>query len=323
MRFVFRADAFSNTGAGHVMRISALAEELILNNFDVIFIGNTKEIPWVQEYISTLGFSQILSNSRMFTPNPNSDLLILDSYTVLPSDSFISPTKWFKIVAFIDDTSPCYVANLYINTNLNSDWQPPEESNDSQVLMGLEFIQIRKSLRQIKSRGKSVYNGKPRLLVVGGGSDPFNFVGQLYKTLTSLSIDFQATLISEKSMIAVENPKFSLAQASENVSELLEDSDLVFSTSGTSSWELIYLGIPLGIALAVENQKSNYRHQTREGIATGIGYRDLNEQWKFDIPAINELISESLSVRNNRAVIDGNGYIRVYDEIMRSINLTK
>jgi spore coat polysaccharide biosynthesis predicted glycosyltransferase SpsG len=323
VRFVFRADAFLNIGAGHVMRISALAEELISNNFDVIFIGETREIPWVQEYISTLGFSRILENSQTFTPNPDSDLLILDSYTVSTSDSFISPKNWLKIAAFIDETTPDYVANLYINASLNSNWLPPEKSKDSRMLVGLEFVQIRRSLRQIKSRREAISKGTPKLLVMGGGSDPFNFVGQLHKSLASLSIDFQATMISQQSTFNVESPKFLLDSASENVLESLENVDLVFSTAGTSSWEFIYLGIPLGIALAIENQESNYRYQTSEGLATGIGYRDINEQWNFDIEAINKLISDAFLMRDSRSVIDGNGYMRVYVEIMRLINFSK
>ena len=61
MRFVFRADACANSGAGHVMRTSALAEELIANNYEVIFIGNFSEI------LTDKDFWTILERTLFFT----------------------------------------------------------------------------------------------------------------------------------------------------------------------------------------------------------------------------------------------------------------
>ena len=319
MRFVFRADAYANSGVGHVMRTSALAEELIANNCEVVFIGNSSEIPWVQEYISTLGFYQILDKSDLFTPNPKNDVLILDSYTLLPSDTFIAPNKWFKIVAFVDDTSPPYLADMYINAALESKWTPPEISKRMQILEGIEYIQIRKSLRQINIKNDVKTKLGPRILVVGGGSDPFNFVGELYEILASLSLEFHATLITSHSIPNINNDKFSLILAGGGLLELLEETDLIFSTSGTSSWEFIYLGIPLGIASAIENQNVNYKCQTEAGIATGIGFRAVNTGWILDKKAISDLILHPYSRKNEQSVVDGYGALRLYTKIIEML----
>ena len=40
MRFVIRADAYRMSGAGHVMRSSVIAEELIDRGYEVYFVGN-------------------------------------------------------------------------------------------------------------------------------------------------------------------------------------------------------------------------------------------------------------------------------------------
>ena len=39
MRYVLRADASESIGAGHVMRSSAIAEELIARGENVVFVG--------------------------------------------------------------------------------------------------------------------------------------------------------------------------------------------------------------------------------------------------------------------------------------------
>ena len=321
MRFVFRADAYANSGAGHVMRTSALAEELIANNCEVVFIGNSSEIPWVQQYISTLGFYQIFDNSTQFTPNPKTDVLILDSYILLPTDPFISPNNWFKIVAFVDDSSPSYLADLYINATLESKWVPPDDKEMNRMLTGIEYIQIRKSLREIGIKNRCNNKLGPRILVVGGGSDPFNFVGELYEILASLSLDFHATLITSNTNLHVNPEKFSLALAGDGIIGLLEHVDLIFSTAGTSSWEFIYLGLPLGIASAIENQNTNYQYQTKSGLAVGIGFRDAVNGWVFRSEAIVELITSCLPKRNEPSVIDGKGAIRLYVKIIEMTKL--
>ena len=321
MRFVFRADAYANSGAGHVMRTSALAEELIANNYDVVFIGNSSEIPWVEEYVSTLGFSQILDKSDMFTPNPKSDVLILDSYTLLPIDAFIAPNNWFKIIAFVDESSPPYLADLYIDATLKSKWTHPETSEKIRILEGIEYIQIRKSLRQISMKSKINIKLGTKILVVGGGSDPFNFVGELYKILSLLSLDFQATLITLDTKLSVIPEKFSLALPGSGMMELLEDADLVFSTAGTSSWEFIYLGLPLGIASAIENQNINYEYQTETGLAVGIGFRGVNKEWIFDASAIYNLISNPYVKMREPSIVDGKGVLRLYNKVMELVEL--
>lgn len=320
MRFVFRADAYANSGAGHVMRTSALAEELIANNYEVVFIGSSGEIPWVQEYISTLGFYQILDKSDMFNPNPKSDVLILDSYTLLPTDAFIAPNNWFKVIAFVDENSPPYLADLYIDATLESKWTPPETSKKIRILGGIEYIQIRKSLRQISTKSNINTKLGPRILVVGGGSDPFNFVGELYEILASLSLEFHATLITSNTNLSVNPNKFSLALAGGGIIDLLEDADLIFSTAGTSSWEFLYLGLPLGIASAIENQNANYQYLTKTGLAFGIGFRDAVNGWVLDTAAIADLISKHLPKRSEPSAIDGKGATRLHAKIIEVTN---
>ena len=61
MRYVLRADASQTIGAGHVMRSSAIAEELIARGKEVLFIGKISNLPWVENRISGLGFTEIHS----------------------------------------------------------------------------------------------------------------------------------------------------------------------------------------------------------------------------------------------------------------------
>ena len=96
MRYIVRADASIANGAGHVMRVSAIAEELINRNLDVIFVGDIKGLPWVQQRIVSLGFSEVHPDSSTFSANQESDVLILDSYVIDPGDAFVVQKKWCR-----------------------------------------------------------------------------------------------------------------------------------------------------------------------------------------------------------------------------------
>ena len=86
MRYVLRADASQAIGSGHVMRLSAIAEELIARGEEVIFVGSISNLPWVEDRIAELGFSEICENEKEFTPKSDSDVLILDSYQIPIND---------------------------------------------------------------------------------------------------------------------------------------------------------------------------------------------------------------------------------------------
>jgi len=106
MRYVIRADASLTIGAGHVMRTSAIAEELISKGDTVIFIGETSELDWVTHRIHSLGFSEIYSSAHEFSANKDSDVLILDSYILDVKDPFLNSLNWHAIVTLVDEVKP-------------------------------------------------------------------------------------------------------------------------------------------------------------------------------------------------------------------------
>ena len=58
------------------MRSSAIAEELIARGEDVIYVGQISDLPWVEERILTMGFSEIYSESENYNSNQDFDVLI-------------------------------------------------------------------------------------------------------------------------------------------------------------------------------------------------------------------------------------------------------
>lgn len=319
MRFIIRADASREIGAGHVMRVSAIAEELIDRGLEVIFVGDIDMLPWVQERIISLGFAAVYSSTSSFTSRPETDVLILDSYVIDPLDEFIGPKEWRKVVAIVDDTTPAYRANLYVHSGSGTNWTPPPDCADATFLAGIDYLAVRKSIRDIVGMPRTDSSKSLRIAVVGGGSDPYGFCSAVSKFLHNLDGDFLASVFTDNREEFPIDPRFLYLPIGPEFEKTLPNVDLVFTTAGTSSWELLSLGLPIGLALAADNQLVNYEHQTQQDLALSIGYYEFTIAWHLDPENIESLVNNP-KVRaalqdNARDAIDGRGVERIVDSI--------
>lgn len=322
MRFVIRADAYKMSGAGHVMRSSVIAEELIDRGYEVYFVGNLDEIPWVREYISNLGFKGIYKPDGQFASNSITDTLILDSYEISITDLFIQPENWRKILVLVDDATPSYVGNIYLHTGAETSWRKPDLLTSSIFLVGLEYLLIRKSLRKLKSVDIQNKNQRMQILISAGGSDPFGFSENLVKILSRSTSNFQAHVLAPVFKLPVDDSRFKLIKLGKEYEDLLGVIDLVFTTAGTSSWEYLFLGIPTAVACVASNQETNYQYLVNNSLAVDIGKIDAEGTWDLNTLILSEIsykmISKARSGESNVLRLDSLGYLRIIDILLRN-----
>jgi spore coat polysaccharide biosynthesis predicted glycosyltransferase SpsG len=314
MRLVFLSSASPATGAGHVMRSSAIAEEAVGQGIECAFIGSIEGIDWLEERVRTLGFSHFGTLSD-YKPNPNSDVLILDSYDLDPSDFHIQQFLWKKIVVLADDLTPNYQCNLVVHPGLDDSWF----CGDRKFLLGgPDYIPLRKSIsridREINSRVK-------KIVVFGGGTDSFNLATVVGKALVGLEgFDSVVFFSSHNSEIEVLDSRFRICSLGASLDKELSDADLVLTTASTSSVEVVARGIPLGVALATDNQKIYFRALLELGLASEIGARSTTGLWDLDVYQIANLISDvrlrSKLVANSIGKIDFDGSKRIVEAIV-------
>lgn len=316
MRYVLRADASPFIGAGHVMRSSAIAEELIARGQDVIFIGHIVNLPWVEERIATLGFSQIYSTSKEFFPSAESDILLLDSYEIELDDSFIALSNWLHVVAIVDALTPSYRCSLRIHPGLDSSWTG---ESSTPILAGPNYIPFRKALSQkIKTPNRG--NEQLKIAVVAGGSDPYQLVLEVAKTLHHTPGDFEVYVFTNSSSESTLDARFHYVEIGAKLDELTQDVDLVLTTSSTSCLEFLARGLCVGVACSVDNQEQYYNSLGELGVAAQIGFRNIKNQWELDEERIHLLVSSvefrSRLISRAAGLIDFKGAERIVDAIM-------
>ena len=315
MRYVLRADASHSIGAGHVMRSSAIAEELIAQGEDVVFVGQISDLPWVKERITSLGFVHIHNESIEFISNPESDVLLLDSYEIESSDEFINPEKWLHIIAIVDELTPDYHCTLRIHPSLNSAWN---KNSKTPILSGPKYIPFRSSISKnmyASGQGQRML----KIAVVAGGSDPFGLVHEIANILFTFSEQFEVYLFSNSIPDSVLDNRFHYFEVSPLLDTLTKDVDLIFTTASTSSLEFLARGLCVGIACAVDNQEQYYRSLGELGVASQIGYRNKGKVWELDKEVIYSLVT-SPELRRKlttqaRGLIDFKGASRIVEAI--------
>jgi|GEM_PF-5679252 len=283
VRFVFRADASTEIGTGHVMRIFGLLEELVLRKYQVVFIGDVSQVKWIYERITALDAVKFFLLESEFTINKLTDILIIDSYQHPVNSNFLEIEKWKFVIAFFDEQTPNYKVSLKIHPGLRKNWP---EISDTKIISGSDFIPFRKTISKVSAKTDVK---KLIITVVGGGIDKFNFAEEMAKIITRVEGDFEVNFFSNKLNSIEPDPRFNLFPIGSQLDLIGNKSELVFTTASTSCLEFIARGCVVGICSTTVNQTQYYYELPKLGVAAPIG-KIIDGVWKLDSVIIEKLI---------------------------------
>jgi spore coat polysaccharide biosynthesis predicted glycosyltransferase SpsG len=315
VRLVFRVDASSSIGTGHVMRCSAIIEEATTRGISCVVIGRLGGVRWLEDRL--IGISALhYEHEESFQIADGEDILVIDSYEIPVTHEFIQPKNWKAVVSVSDDATPDYLASLVIHPGID---EFRNAENAFRVLKGAEFIPFRKSIKKsLRVKNSPLC----KIVIFAGGIDNFGFALNLARYLKEISEFNEAVFFSNsQSEITSLDSRFVVRDFGPLLDVELENADLVFTTASTSSLEIIAREIPVGICFSVENQISYFEALIKEEVAFGIGNLNPAKNWELDMVAIERLITDSglrdqLSA-NSSGFLDLLGSQRLVDEILK------
>ncbi len=319
MRIVFHADASPDMGSGHVMRTSVLAEEAINRGIPSVFVGNIQDLGWVSQRIQTLGFDSILKDFDNLRLDPSQDLLILDSYTLDVDFQAIQKEKWLGVISISDEVTPPFRAHLKIIPSLV---EKNPESDGVKILSGAKYILTRRAIKK-KSREVSASIGN-RLLVVGGGSDPFGFCKKMANLLDLITCPLEVHFFSGEEFESTGIHNFIVHAFGNELDDIANECDFILTTASTSSLEFIAREIPTAVVCVIDNQREYYNQLGVLGLAVQIGLRNEDQSWEIDLNALNKFLRDN-EIRTQLCermsdFIDLNGASRVLDQILEAFH---
>ncbi len=333
-----RVDAGQGIGTGHLMRCLALAEGWQDVGGTCCF-AMAESVSGTEERLRERGMERVTIDAP---PGSSRDVdltaelcrerrpawVVLDGYRFDAAFQERIKATGQRLLA-IDDYghAVAYAADLILNQNLSA--RPdlyPGRREGSRLLLGTRYVLLGHAFRARRPRVRT--GPANRVLVTLGGVDPHNVTEMILRAIARM----KRTEVHVRAVVGPGNPhaerletafaearnRIELVQNPPDLAELMEWADLAIAASGTTAWELAYLGVPSLLLSTADNQRDVAASLAREGAAQDLGtHVELTEarvahalEVLLDSPEEREAMS-----RRARKLVDGQGVPRVLLEM--------
>lgn len=337
---VVRVDASTKIGIGHLMRCLALAQSWKDAGGKVVFI-TTCQIPGLPQRLHEEGFdihlvanpypdhSDWILTKSILADYPDS-WLVLDGYHF---DEFyqhqVKDTGHRLLV--IDDNAHHnhYYADIVLNQNLHAEQLHYSCEPDTRLLLGTRYALLRKEFLEWRNWQSDIPEIARRVLVTLGGSDPDNNTLKIVQALQQVDVPELDVAV----VIGASNPHAEMLEIAtkqscipirlisnvRNMPELMAWADAAVSASGSTAWELAYMGVPAALVIQADNQRGVAEELHQTGAALNLGWAheistpELVE--KLDSFLTDSKRLQAMSQRS-KTLVDGEGAQRVIATIM-------
>jgi len=273
MNILFRVDALPQTGFGHLIRSLSIAIELKSKyTFQVIFAGS-----YDKNACKKFDKAGIVYHQNIENKNEESFILNIvkeDSIELVFFDTLIEYKKDF-VLNLKENTTTLFFHSLcegayYSDITILPSAHHPEKvinnpvwkHNGVSFYHGFRYIPINKELKKYRNFNNKI-SEKPVISLTTGGSDPRGVMLKLlplfdlgnFADYTIISLVGESFTFMKELCCLVDSLPDNIFLKTFSY-ENLKNSDLVISTFGVTSYELIYMGVPF---ISVSHAENNAR----------------------------------------------------------------
>lgn len=340
MHAIFRADASVSAGTGHVMRCLALAQHMNLDlrrnsGHDSLFVSATmtpslknrlrgENIEVVNLAVAPYGPDDACETASR-AKAMGAEWVVVDGYGFGSDYQDVLKQNGLRVI-FLDDYGHAgsYSADIILNQNVSAreEWYSKRDAC-TRLLLGPDYILLRREFLEWREKRTARTGAVRHVLVTLGGADPAHITEKALRAMARTgfsgtisviiggsnphksALEAQADSIDGNIRVAVDAPDMPARMA---------EADLAISAAGTTSWELLFMGVPFLAGSSAGNQTAVAEALEQLGLAENIGwYADTTEDELAG--RIARLIADTelrleLS-RKGLETVDGNGAARV------------
>lgn len=176
-----------------------------------------------------------------------------------------------------------YFADLVLNQNPHGDPSMYlERSESTRLLLGTRYLLLRREFLDLGKPPRSTRATARRLLVSMGGSDPTGTTAVAMEALRLLPRGaFESRII-----VGGGNPRkddlmdqaralageMTVLSSVTDMPGMMQWADMALSAAGSTTWELLFMGVPCLLLSLAENQKQVGLPLSRAGVAVDLGW---------------------------------------------------
>jgi UDP-2,4-diacetamido-2,4,6-trideoxy-beta-L-altropyranose hydrolase len=339
-KILFRVDGHQAVGLGHLIRCKAIADNLLKRDksTEIVFLSKLDE--FTEKLINNKDYQliRIINHEKEedvlseYLNHVHADILIIDNVFDYEPQYITALRKKIQVILFHYFRPACFYADKFIlpsahtagNIINNAQWN----LSDTQFFYGPEYIIINQEIQKVKKKREAFKPRKKKLnlVVTTGGSDPKAVLIKLVKWLSESAIEnIDVCILKGQSFMHDLRLNQLIDKIPPNIrittynSEELILADIAVSTFGVSTYELMYLGIPvLSIGHAVPNAQGSNLIQKRFNSLIDLGLMDNLNRTDFFFELVRLIKSTELRnylTESGKKIVDGKGLDRVIDAI--------
>lgn len=340
---LFRADADSHMGAGHVMRCLAIAEAAADRGLECRFAmqacpsGLRDRLSGAGFAIDALPQDSTADGFLALIGNTAPAAVIIDGYT-FHEDYRAAVANAGPCVLAMDDLVDAHPLHAHLVVNANPAARPADygaRTGKARLLLGLDYAPLRAEFQQAAQAPSPTLAERDRLLVTFGGSDPL----QLSHPLTALLLDALPEAVSIDLVLGGEHAHLGDCQALRDqnpqrldihldvrdMAALMRTAGLAVSAAGSTALELASMCVPAILVATADNQQAVMDAHCALGWCQGLG-----ADGKDRLPEIAGLAGRlwrDLGQRQAMAekagnLVDGKGAARIVAALLETIDPT-
>ena len=348
--FVFFANASSKIGAGHIMRLYALAQVCVAKGISVTF-ASCQCPDYLQDKLQQANIKFVLLPEDFCARDINA----LNAAVWVIDDYYLREQQWqyFKasgalLVNIDDNTHDCALhSHIIINPSASSTsaitpavTSPCYEKRapTAQLLLGPSFALLRQEFVEQKFIPMSE---RRNILITLGGADVKNMTHAIANAvLKRVAVNTPVTLLigglqshSANALYALrdKHPNVEIIENSEHVAKLMMRSGLAITAAGGTLAELSCMGTPSIALVSVDNQLGALQLPENKRWYEVIDVRNYKDQGTPNDATVIQEISDKTSQLwrdlckrremsdHARQIIDGKGCTRILEQIVKSL----
>lgn len=340
MQVVFRVDASTQIGTGHVMRCLALAQAWQDTQGQPIFIM-ANPIPALEERLKSEGMKVVhlaaepgsladAQETAALAHQFEANWVVVDGYQFGSEYQQTIKNSGLNLL-FIDDYGHAehYYADVVLNQNISAEeeWYQHREPY-TQLLLGTRYTLLRREFWQWQGWQRTVPPVAKKVLVTLGGADPDNVTLKVIQSLQIVEVEeLEAVVVVggsnphyENLKMAVQDSRYpiQLQRNVTNMPELMAWADVAISAGGSTCWELAFMGLPSILLILAENQRAIAEKLATLNLAVNLGWhQDVESQ---NIAQNLSTVLRSAEQRRNMSklsqkIVDGKGA----DSVVRNL----
>lgn len=280
-----RADMNEQIATGHIMRCLSIADALrglgepvrfILADEQAVSLLKQRGYDAIVLHTQWNCMEEELSVLSQVIRNEHIDKLLIDSYQV--TQRYLAELSKLVTTFYIDDLNlfeyPVDAVICYANY-----WKKFQyKINDKRAtyLLGMKYVPLKQAFWNCEA--KIISEKADNLLILTGGSDPFNVTEQILDSIDTYqfqTIDVICGIYNtnyNKFVKKYENNKnIKFHQAVNNIEQYMKNADIAISAGGTTLYELCAIGTPAISFSFADNQLDNVRQFQEDGLIDYAG----------------------------------------------------